>query len=343
MKRSHRAYGRTRIARDDLWMLRIAIIAAVIGGFIFGALYAKAYAEPFKIPTRITSSNVITSQLPLARWNDATGTYVQPATYPVFHVQGSMTAGLSYRLTGSLQTTTGYLASLQAQVLTCRFQGGNYTYSAWSTTNHLGTEHGAAPVTVATTSGEWIFTAPATADYTCTLHARAGRIPYPTDREMEHLSVTGGAITLNTTSIPFATEWRQPDIAKVGGTNGVSKWVLVKRYTAPIAISHKVYTGTQLTSISTGQSTPAVADITTYVTQLTTAGQKCMRYTKTTRATVSGKLHHLKIAHTMTVPYTAGCSPAYAIQVLITYVQGHGMQVEGPSYTSAYIYAIGAP
>lgn len=313
------------------WKTKLAILFVASAVFVGWLLAYDADAAVRKGPLVVRSSAILTGELPL---RVPAG---EAISRPVFRLTAQLQEGLSYGLSGTLQTTTPYLGSLQAQVLYCDSEGSSGAYSAWSTTNHLGEENGAAPGTVAQTAGQWLFTVPTTGLYTCTLYGRAGRNPYPDGWPTQSLTVVGGSICIDL--VPrTGTEWRQPDIVKIGGENGESKWVLVKKWESLTSADIRVRTETQLSSISIGQSTVATADISTYVTQLTAAGQKCSRSISTTRFAIPSKLHHLKIGQTILMNNNPACSNRWAIQVLVTYVSGQGMQVEGPSYTSAHIH-----
>lgn len=338
--------------------LRRAVAIAI--AMATAALLATMFAAPAIAAEQEVSrtGSVLTSQLPL---KDPNGDPTKTLLRPVFRLNGlPLRAGQPVGLSGTLQTKAQYLGSLQAQVLHCHesLDHNKDYYSTWTTTNHLSPENGAKPGTVVTTSGQWLFTPPSTGDYDCTLYGRGGRNPYPANHPTEYLTVVGGSLAIDLTPRSGGVEWRQPTVEQVGTPTpryADAKWVLVKKWDAPVSVSTtkggrttrgvnngldkvRIRTETQLSAISIGKAGAAAADVTTYVTQLTPHGTKCQRYTKATRAVVPGKLHHHKVAHTLLVPYNPSCSNRFAVQVLVDYVRNQGMQVEGPSYTSAHIH-----
>lgn len=265
-------------------------------------------------------------------------------------------AGLTYVATGRWACTSD-IGSLMGLRLRARHVGAGYRYGVWSTTNQLGVENGHPDVT--DVYGRWLFGAiPVSGLWQFELVGQAGR----TEPELrgEYVQVTSAALTVYPDGKVGGCEWRHtdPDVFVQSPGNGgpTSGWVLSKTWQAPAGTSSvRLYTGVELSSVSTGNHNPFAPQIVVYANQVPDLlGTPVKSWQDYKQVEIPGKLHHYKHHTSLTldglVPTADGAGPwfRYSVQVEWAPYNGvddrHGGVVNGPTlagpYTAGHAYPL---
>lgn len=212
---------------------------------------------------------------------------------------------------------------MQGARIRCRnMSNDNLYYSVFSTRNV--TANGTSVIRV-----HWLFTAPDTGSYACTLWGHA-----VTSRGTNHrLNVTAGSLGVDDSTFPGGTEWRDT----VGGNvpSGGSAYLLRKTWAATVGTRVGANADVELTNSGPAGNAGATADLTLYITQLGLDGTGCRAAVSVTkRISISADVHHDKVYlqhRDIAIDTSASCTTKFAIKVLVESVSGSPLVLEGSS------------
>lgn len=287
--------------------------------------------------TTLVAQDVLINEIP---FND--GDQVVKSIGPV-----SLEGGKSYLVWYQYGCTSEYgtLLSVRARI---HAVGVPSSYSKLSTRNHEGEENGLAPGVVRAVGGKYLFTPPSDGEYVVDLLCQSG-CTHP-EHAGEHTTIAPASTHLTIDDVPKegALQWVQPTDVHVNLTTP-SAWILVNRLEVPPdATGIQVCSAPEVSCESTGGSSPFVALVELYVTQLTAQyGAMCQRQTKLTRLAIPNVLHHYKFNQFITMPVDDACASRwFAIQTKLTYEPAPAGEPErhgGLAHWSAYSYAYAYP
>jgi hypothetical protein len=236
----------------------------------------------------------------------------------------SLTAGANKFLNASYVVRNPQAFNImQGARVRCQRKSDGTVYTSVFTTRNV-TANGTSTARV-----HWLFTAPSTDDYTCTLWGHAATSVGTT----YHLTVTSGALGVDDSVFPDGAEWRDT----TGGTvaSGGAAYLLRKTWVSTTGTYVGANVGVEMTdnygSPSNGAS--SVADVTLYITQLRADGTGCVTpFTSTQHITISANVHHDKVylsARGVPISTAAGCTRSFAIKVLADSLSGNPLVLEG--------------
>lgn len=212
---------------------------------------------------------------------------------------------------------------MQGARVRCRqMSDGTLFHSVYTTRNV--TANGSSTVRV-----HWLFTAPSTADYACTLWGHAATSVGTT----YHLNVTGGALGVDDSIFPDGAEWRDTTGDTVA--SGGAAYLLRKTWVAGTGSYVGANADVEMTNNygSPNNGRDAVVDVSLYITQLAPDGTGCLApFITTRRITISANVHHDKVylsARAVPVSAAAGCTRSFAIKVLVDSISGNPLVLEG--------------
>jgi hypothetical protein len=260
--------------------------------------------------------------------------------YPLVTLAGlSFTGGQHYLVQAQWTATspTRTRPALQAAQVWCQpAAGGAGGRSVFTTRNHTGgTGYSRALV-------RWMFTAPATGGYTCTLMGHAAASDAVSG---QYLTVVGGGetfLSVDRVADVDGQEWRQGQVHIATGT---AAYVLRRNYLAGHGGRAIIFADVELTNNYDagvyGRDSAVTAEL--VVVQVDAAGQLCGAPAHTYRVSkvISSYVHHDKVYTAVDAPKSgiAGCSDYFAVKLLVRADSGNPVIVEGGG--SGYTNAIG--
>ncbi len=217
--------------------------------------------------------------------------------------------------------------------------------SVWTVQNHLGQAFG-----VNTERLRWLWKAPNSTSYSCTMYGVATTVVQPS---VAKLDIDQRSTILTATPVGRgSSQWFMDTDSCVGSVPDPevpqcavarkSSTVLQRTVDTGSATSASVLTDVQLSReygyYPGGSST---VDVTAQATALDTSGQPCAA-TKTTtaRQVITNDLHHLKANVTIAgvpVNQSAGCGGKLAVSAVVNHVSGNPVTIEGPKYSNAMV------
>jgi hypothetical protein len=214
--------------------------------------------------------------------------------------------------------------------------------SVWTVQNHLGRAFG-----VDTERLRWLFVAPNTTSYTCTMHGVATTFVDPT---VARLTIDPATTILSATSVqPISTQWLQNTDTCVGSVPNpeipqcavARRTVTVLQNTVPTQgarfanLLGDVQLSREYGAFPGGIST---VDVTVRATPVNAAGQTCApTRTITGRQVINNDLHHVKVnLNLLDVPVnqSASCGRSLRVDATVTHLAGNPVTIDGPSYSN---------
>ncbi|GAA2757933.1 hypothetical protein [Actinopolymorpha rutila] len=318
-----------------LVLLLALVVLTGIGVLIY------AHRKVPAVPGRPTTAGAVFSQDLLA-----TTLPNSTASVPVLRLPPlAMLAGDAQYLVAQLGGRSNIVRTpMMGTRIICLGKGGGGG-SVWTVQNHLGQAYG-----VNIERLRWLWRAPNSTSYTCTMYGVATTVVQP---DVARLDIDQRTTILTATPVARSSaQWFMSSDSCVGAVPdpGVPECAVARHSSTVLqhtvdtggATSASVLTDVQLSreygSYPGGTST---VDVTAQATVLGTDGQPCAPTRSTTaRLVITNDLHHLKANVTVTgvpVNQTASCGRSLSVSAVVNHVSGNPVTIEGPSYSNAMV------